>query len=132
MSMKMSLKDFLGVDSMPALSADSIAFKAALDFESEVFRKLKEKGLSQKDLAELLDVSPAAVSKMLSKGTNLTIKTMAKVACALDCALSAIELKDANSVDYSTVCDSETISATCTLNSNNAMKSESPYTFRCQ
>lgn len=115
MSMKITLEDFLGTDETPNFSSESIAFKASLDFEADVFKKLQEKNLSQKDLAKLLGISPAAVSKMLSKGANTTIKTMAKIAHALNCVLAPIKLKDANEYSYFDVNASETVSASIKL-----------------
>lgn len=115
MSMKVPLQELLGLDEKPTLSPDNIAFKAALDFEAEVFRKLKEKDLSQKDLAEILAVSPAAVSKALKKGSNVTLKTMAKIAHALDCVLSPIQLKDVDECNYFDISNSETVSASIEL-----------------
>lgn len=118
MSMKVTLEEFLNAEKKPALSPENIAFKTTLDFEAEVFKKLHEKNLSQKDLAKLLDISPAAVSKMLTKGANITIKTMAKIAHALDCVLTPIQLKNASEYNYFDINDSDTISGFVELNNN--------------
>ena len=115
MSMKVTLEEFLNAEKKPALSPENIAFKTTLDFEAEVFKKLHEKNLSQKDLARLLDVSPTAVSKMLTKGANITIKTMAKIAHALDCVLAPIKLKNASEYSYFDIDDPETVSASVEL-----------------
>lgn len=110
MAMKVTLEEFLGVEEKPALTPENIAFKSALDFEAEVFKKLKEKNLSQKDLADILDISPAAVSKMLTRGSNITIKTMAKIAFALDCVLAPIQLKESKEYSYFDIHETETAS----------------------
>lgn len=122
MSMKITLEDFLGTDEAPDFSSESIAFKASLDFEADVFRKLQEKNLSQKDLAKLLDISPAAVSKMLTRGANTTIKTMAKIAHALNCVLAPIKLKDANEYSYFDINAPETVSASIELDGKHHTK----------
>jgi len=123
MSMKVSLLDFIDSEKLPKPSPENIAYKVVLDFEAEVFLKLKEKGLSQKDIAEILDISPSAISKMLTKGTNLTIKTMAKIAYALDCYLSPIELKEMDEKAFWEVIESESVSASISFASSYMSKS---------
>lgn len=100
MAMKVSREEFLGVDEPLKPSFDNVAAKMALDFEAEVFMRLKKLGLKRKDLAELLGVSPAAVSKLLAENSNMTLKTMAKVAVALGCEVSSIRLTEISDVDY--------------------------------
>lgn len=73
-------------------------FAARNDEEREIFaiedlvfdtqlliqKAMKAKGVSQKELAERLACTPAWVSQLLStKGTNLTLKTVARIAYAL-------------------------------------------------
>ena len=98
--MKVSREEFLGVDAPLKPSFDNVAAKMALDFEAEVFLRLKKLGLKRKDLAERLGVSPAAVSKLLAENSNMTLKTMAKVAVALGCEVSSIRLTEIGDVDY--------------------------------
>lgn len=100
MAMRVSRKKFLGVDEVPKQSFEDIAAKMALDFETDVFRRLKELGLKRKDLAYLLGVSPAAVSKMLSENSNMTLKSMAKIASALKSVVSPIRLQGVCEVSY--------------------------------
>ena len=52
---------------------------------AKVEKQRKAIGMKQKDLAESLDVTPAAVSKLLSDGSNLRNSSIAKVAVALKC-----------------------------------------------
>lgn len=49
-----------------------------------VLFQLKEKNLSQKDLAEILKVSPQHINKLLSGEENLTLMTISKIEEALD------------------------------------------------
>lgn len=93
MTMKITLEDFLGTEDIPAPSPDEIASTMALDFEASVFCKLKELGLKQKDIALRLGVSPATISKALSSSSNMTFKTAARIAAALDCDVRSPILK---------------------------------------
>ena len=85
MTMYVTREEFLGRDEPLPPSVNTVLFKLMLDFSIEVYKRLEELGLKQKDLAELLNVSPAAVSKMLSPTGNISLRTMAKVAVALGC-----------------------------------------------
>ena len=64
----------------PAYQAE----KLSLAVTEEFARVMKEKGMSRKDLAERLGVSKARVSNILNGSPNLTLKTLAAVAVALD------------------------------------------------
>lgn len=121
MAMKISREKFLNADAPLKPSFESIAAKMALDFEAGVFMRLKELGLKRKDLAQLLNVSPAAVSKLLTEDSNMTLKTMAKIASALGCGISPIRLNSVAEVSYvdlgmesetdTVIVSSETVSA---------------------
>lgn len=50
----------------------------------EIFRMLEEQAMTQKQLAELMKVSEAQVSKLLSGYSNMTLKSLAKILVALD------------------------------------------------
>ena len=100
MAMKVSREEFLGVDESLKPNFENVAAKMALDFEANVFMRLKELGLKRKDLAQLLNVSPAAVSKLLTENSNMTLKTMAKIATALGCEISPIRLNGVAEVSY--------------------------------
>lgn len=100
MAMKVSREEFLGVDEPLKPNYENVAAKMALGFEADVFMRLKELGLKRKDLARLLGVSPAAVSKLLTENSNMTLKTMAKIATALGCEISPICLNSATKVSY--------------------------------
>lgn len=109
MAMKVSREEFLGVDEPLKPTFENVAAKMALDFEADVFMRLKELGLKRKDLAQLLNVSPAAVSKLLTENSNMTLKTMAKIATALGCEISPIHLHGVAEVSYVDLdADSET------------------------
>jgi transcriptional regulator with XRE-family HTH domain len=62
----------------------------ALVFEltEQISKKLKDNKMSRKKLAEKLNVSPAAVSKILNGNPNFTIRTLLAMADALKTELS--------------------------------------------
>lgn len=62
------------------------------DFMDEIQNILKEKGWSQKDLADKMGKSPAEVSKIINGLHNVTFKTVAKLSHAL-----GVDLMIANS-----------------------------------
>ena len=45
---------------------------------------MKELGMSKQGLAERMGVSPAQVTKIIKGNQNMTLKTIAKLECALD------------------------------------------------
>ena len=63
----------------PVYLAESLAFEVAI----EVYRQMKEAGLSQTRFAKRLGVSKPYVSQVLQGKTNMTILTLAKIAKAL-------------------------------------------------
>lgn len=56
----------------------------------KVLRTLRENGLSQKDLAEKLNVSPQQVNKWLKGNENFTFETVSKIEDALNIELMSI------------------------------------------
>lgn len=59
---------------------ESTTFKIAI----QVYNRLKELGITQKELAERLNVSKSYVSQILKGKTNMTIETMIKLSDVLD------------------------------------------------
>ena len=55
-----------------------------LDLTEQISIRMKEKGMTRAKLAELLGVTPAAVTKLLNGNPNFTLKTLLRVANALD------------------------------------------------
>ena len=62
------------------------------ELTEQISKKLKEEKISRKQFAEKLNVSPAAVSKILNGNPNFTLSTLLAMADALKMELS-IELK---------------------------------------
>ncbi|HOG11156.1 MAG TPA: helix-turn-helix transcriptional regulator [Smithella sp.] len=62
------------------------------ELTEQISKKLKEEKISRKQFAEKLNVTPAAVSKILNGNPNFTLSTLLAMADALKMELS-IELK---------------------------------------
>ncbi len=58
----------------------------SLELTEDIWRIMKKKGISQKKLSNLLGTSEAYVSKLLNGNENLSIKSICKLALALDSA----------------------------------------------
>ena len=70
----------------PEYLAESLAF----DLSLEIYRQMKQLGLSQTAFASRLGVSKAYVSQIFDGKTNMTILSLAKIAKALDSDLAII------------------------------------------
>jgi transcriptional regulator with XRE-family HTH domain len=57
---------------------------AKLEFSVELNRMFKRSGITQAELANKIDSSPAYVTKVFRGDTNFTIETMVKLASAVD------------------------------------------------
>lgn len=64
------------------------------DLACEIKRIMQEKGVTNKELASRLGVSPAYISKVLG-GSNITLKTLARILSALetDAGIRLVERK---------------------------------------
>jgi transcriptional regulator with XRE-family HTH domain len=94
----MSLR--LGVPSGPKAveqRLDRELFDLVTRLTNEIDWYMRERGLSRADLAHRMGVSPGRISQILSGGENLTLRTLASVAAALDARFD-IELKPGHAV----------------------------------
>src|SRR6266702_7251177 len=75
------------------VSPDQRAVEAKIDEElhglvtqltNEITWHMRERGLTRADLAARMGVSPGRVSQILGGGENLTLRTLAMLAAALD------------------------------------------------
>jgi transcriptional regulator with XRE-family HTH domain len=89
------------------VSPDKQAVEAKIDEEmhglvthltNEITWHMRERGLTRADLAARMGVSPGRVSQILGGGENLTLRTLAALATALDArfdfALSSLKAED--------------------------------------
>jgi transcriptional regulator with XRE-family HTH domain len=75
-------------------SVDAFAHNLAFNFIAQIERKLETTPLSQTELAHRLGVSEGAVSKVLNNPQNLTLKTIAKYARALQMKAAVVAYED--------------------------------------
>ncbi len=61
----------------------TIAYEHALDIVFIFAREMDKQGLTQKELAKLMDMKPSRLSKLLNTQPNLTLETIAKFEKAL-------------------------------------------------
>ena len=69
-----------------------IAAGLMIEINEKLFLRMKELGLSQRDLAKAIGKSQPYVSKILNRGTNMTLETLALFAVALEMEVKAPEL----------------------------------------
>ena len=100
MALKVGRKEFLGVDELDIPSYEVMSAKMVLDFEASVFRVMEAEGITQEELAERLGVTVAMVSKALSKTSNMTFTTAAKIAHALGCVIDAPVIRAFDADEY--------------------------------
>ncbi|GEM_PF-770150 len=90
------------------MSPDARAVQAAIDEQflglvtqltNEITWHMRERGLTRADLAARMGVSPGRVSQILGGGENLTLRTLAALAAALDARfdleLTSLKVEDA-------------------------------------
>lgn len=79
------LADFLSVKP----DAEDLAWDHAMDISASIYSRLKELSMTQKELADMLGVSPGRVSQIIKGEPGMTIRTLAKIETALDLNLSS-------------------------------------------
>lgn len=72
----------------PQTNPELMAESAALDIASDVENAMERNGLNRADLAKIIDSSRSYVTKVLTGDANFTLKTLAKLASALNCQLN--------------------------------------------
>ena len=72
---------------------ETMAYDMSAQFSAQVSAMLDEKSMSYKDLADRMDVAQSTLCKMLGPNSNMTMKTMAKIAMALECECSAPSIR---------------------------------------
>jgi transcriptional regulator with XRE-family HTH domain len=76
----------LGGTSGPSIEArgDEELSLLVTQLMNEINWHMRERGLTRADLASRMGVSPGRISQVLSGGENLTLRTLASIATALD------------------------------------------------
>ncbi len=62
--------------------------KAILAFTSELYKLMRENGITKKEMATIIGTSPAYITKIFRGNANFTIESMVKLTRALDGKLS--------------------------------------------
>lgn len=103
---------------------DSFEFKLyeiEMSFTEQILKMMKNRDLSRSQLAEILNVSKAAVSKFLNNGSNITIKRALTIANALGCEIE-FKIKERESI-------AKEKEETCGLDNGKHRKEEVVYKF---
>lgn len=79
------LADYLSVKP----DAEDLAWEHAMDIAASIYSRLKELSMTQKELADILGVSPGRVSRIIKGEPGMTIRTLAKIETALGLSLSS-------------------------------------------
>ena len=66
------------------LTPEVLAYELAMEFADQIIAECARQGLSHADLAARLEIKPSTLSEKLN-GQNLTLKSIASMALALDC-----------------------------------------------
>lgn len=66
-----------------AESAETLSYKYALEISHLVVSEMQRQGLTKKELAERMGVSPQRLANLLNTQPNMTLKTVAQFALAL-------------------------------------------------
>jgi len=92
-------------DDYVELQADPtfVAEQLILDITVKIATVMEEKGVTQKELANQLDISPSALSQLLSGDQNISIKRLVKVALALGMQWEVPNLVPSESADVERV-----------------------------
>lgn len=64
-------------------SAETVAYDHALDLAYLATNEMQRQGLSKKELAERMGITPQRLSKLLNTQSNMTLKTVAQFELAL-------------------------------------------------
>jgi len=94
--------------------ANKTWLKKSQQIALHILRVLREKEMSQKELAEKLNVSPQTVNKWVKGGENFTLETIDKIEKCLGISLISIETPSIQSsfqlykfIDYTNVAEPE-------------------------
>ena len=76
---------------------ETLGYDLSSKFSAQVSQALDEKGMSLKELAGKMGITQPSLCKMLGPKSNMTMKTIAKIAIALDMDVEAPRLLRKNS-----------------------------------
>lgn len=82
---RVNLSDIMNIMPTP----DDLAWDHAMDISASVYKRLKSLGMSQKELAKAMGVSPGRISQIIRGEQGMSLKTLAKLEVALDMRLDS-------------------------------------------
>ena len=82
-----------------AKNPEFIAHQILIDLMEQVLACMDSQGLRSKDLAERLEVSRSYVTRLLEGQPNLTIRSVANIATALNCTVNISLRPDISQID---------------------------------
>lgn len=91
MAREYDVKALLGSDFEFELSPEVLAYELSLDFSNQIIMRCADIGLTLGELAMKMGIKPSTLSEKLS-GQNMTLKSIASMAIALNCDVKAPEL----------------------------------------
>lgn len=98
---KEDFKRIFGIDLEE--TPDTLCYELSSQFGNQVLKELKKKNMTISDLARAIGVKPPTVTEWLSPDANLTMKTVAKIALALNCDVLAPQLIGVHEAVISTI-----------------------------
>jgi DNA-binding Xre family transcriptional regulator len=70
-------------------TADDLAYDHKMDISASVYKRMKELGLTQSELAERMGADRSQISRILAGSMNITLRTIARLEEALNFRLDA-------------------------------------------
>ena len=70
-------------------TAEDLAWDHAMDISGSIYARLRELGMTQKDLAAAIGVSAGRISQIIKGEPGMSLKTLARIEAALDFDLGA-------------------------------------------
>lgn len=93
----------MGKDFKLELTPELLAYEMSMAFSNQIIKRCDELNVTLSQLAKMLGISPSTLSEKLN-GQNMTLKSIASMALALDCDVDAPELVPLESSEVENVC----------------------------
>lgn len=81
-------------------TAETLAYKHALDISYQIAEEMSRQGINQKQLSRKMGITPARLSTLLNTQPNMTLKSLAQFELALGVSFE-ITLEDQDSHELS-------------------------------
>lgn len=91
MSRDYDMSSILGVEFEE--TPETLAYDLSSKFSSQVMVELDSRGMSMRELAEKMGIKQPTLTRMLGPKSNMTLKTVARIALALGCDVEEPKLE---------------------------------------